>query len=263
MPVAHFLEKELRVFTNKTHEVWTALQNVLFKFNSFMVPYYKEKYRSAKGDRIFNLFITSKSNDPNLGANDFTSISNLHCKIADQKREQGIFNKLLEFSPLRIESYREIFAASIIPIIFEEVVMGFKARLSPQKEAVDQESQKEWGRLMSMRHTVAVSKPGAKIVVFCHGFQGSHLDMMRMKHWIGAHRQDLILYSSQANNGQTNGDINKMGENLAAEVKQLISDCTSKELPLGSLSFIGHSMGNVRLIRRTNNKGRFASIADL
>lgn len=245
-PAAHFLEKELRRFTNRTREVWTALQTVLFKFNSYMVPYYKEKYRSAKGDRIFNLFITSKSKDPNLGANDFTSISSLHCKIADQKREQGIFDKLLEFSPLRVESYREIFAATVIPVIFEEVVMGFKARQSPTKEGDDAESEKDWGRLMSMRHSAAVNKPGAKIVVFCHGFQGTNLDMMRMKHWIGAHRQDLILYSSSANNGKTNGDINKMGETLVAEVKELISHCTSKDLPLASISFIGHSMGRLR-----------------
>lgn len=56
---------------------------------------------------------------------------------------------------------------------------------------------------------------------------------------------DILILSSQANEGaKTDQDIMKMGENLATEVIDFVRDWTAK-IPLGKLSFIGHSMGGL------------------
>lgn len=57
-------------------------------------------------------------------------------------------------------------------------------------------------------------------------------------------RPELLIYCSQKNEDDTEGDIGDMGKNLAEEVSEYIRDfCPGSAL--GRLSFIGYSLGGI------------------
>ena len=53
------------------------------------------------------------------------------------------------------------------------------------------------------------------LVVLCHGYQGSSYDMGLIKRWIQLQLPDAYYLVSKSNEYDTDGDIQKMGFNLA------------------------------------------------
>lgn len=53
------------------------------------------------------------------------------------------------------------------------------------------------------------------LIVLCHGYQGSFYDMALIKRWIQLELPDAYYLISRSNEGDTDGDIKKMGKNLA------------------------------------------------
>jgi pimeloyl-ACP methyl ester carboxylesterase len=87
------------------------------------------------------------------------------------------------------------------------------------------------------------SKP-LELVILCHGLQGTHLDMMKTKHYLCMSNSSIEVVCSRANEDQTTKDIAAMGINLADEVHKLVSSLTSTRKLL-SISFVGHSLGGL------------------
>jgi len=89
---------------------------------------------------------------------------------------------------------------------------------------------------------------GIHVIVLVHGFQGQGFDMRLIKNTISLlHPQGLYLLST-ANEHDTEGDIEEMGERLAEEVRGFVKDwCPGfpPEPSLGRLSFIAHSAGGL------------------
>lgn len=89
---------------------------------------------------------------------------------------------------------------------------------------------------------------GIHVIVLVHGFQGQGFDMRLIKNTISLlHPQGLYLLST-ANEQDTEGDIEEMGERLADEVRGFVKDwCPGcpPEPSLGRLSFIAHSAGGL------------------
>jgi hypothetical protein len=89
---------------------------------------------------------------------------------------------------------------------------------------------------------------GIHVIVLVHGFQGQGFDMRLIKNTVSLlHPQGLYLLST-ANEHDTEGDIEEMGERLAEEVRGFIKDwCPGvpPEPSLGRLSFIAHSAGGL------------------
>jgi len=53
------------------------------------------------------------------------------------------------------------------------------------------------------------------LIVMCHGYQGSYFDMQLIKRWIQITLPDAYYLISRSNEDNTDGDIQKMGFNLA------------------------------------------------
>lgn len=53
------------------------------------------------------------------------------------------------------------------------------------------------------------------LVVLCHGYQGSSFDMALIKRWIQVQLPEAYYLVSRCNEYDTDGDIKKMGKNLA------------------------------------------------
>lgn len=63
-----------------------------------------------------------------------------------------------------------------------------------------------------------------ELFVFSHGFQGSSDDMVTIKNNIKIYYPKAYFLLARSNEGQTDGDINKMGERLAKEVQEFIKE---------------------------------------
>lgn len=156
---------------------------------------------------------------------------------------------MLECNPLKIDDERYFEKAEFIPIVFEESF-----------SRIDQEADsqiKEINRAIQSQVSTEESEFGDcsegpryggnqdfKMVFMSHGFQGTHYDNLKIKHYFGVQRPDLTFYCSTINENQTTIDIEEMGRNFANEVdneirvKNMIGNVTS-------VSFIGHSLGGV------------------
>jgi pimeloyl-ACP methyl ester carboxylesterase len=82
------------------------------------------------------------------------------------------------------------------------------------------------------------------LVVFVHGFQGNSFDVRLIRNQVALCRPDTLLMCSHMNEGETEGDIDQMGERLSEEVLQYIHEWCPKN-SLKKISFIGHSLGGL------------------
>jgi pimeloyl-ACP methyl ester carboxylesterase len=91
-------------------------------------------------------------------------------------------------------------------------------------------------------------KKKLKFVFLSHGFQASHYDMLKMKHYFSNYRPDVRFICIKSNEEKTTDDIGELGLNLAADVNKLLeNDFVAGNIE--SVSFIGHSMGKRYFIK--------------
>jgi hypothetical protein len=85
---------------------------------------------------------------------------------------------------------------------------------------------------------------GVHLFVLVHGFQGNSFDMRLFKNNLALVYPDAIFLMSNANEDNTDGDMNEMGIRLSQEVVNFICDwCPGAAL--GRLSFVGYSIGGI------------------
>eukprot|EP01022_Parablepharisma_sp_SALTPOND_P016238 TRINITY_DN2353_c0_g1_i14.p1 TRINITY_DN2353_c0_g1~~TRINITY_DN2353_c0_g1_i14.p1 ORF type:complete len:542 (-),score=61.49 TRINITY_DN2353_c0_g1_i14:2387-4012(-) len=113
-----------------------------------------------------------------------------------------------------------------VPILFEEVFM--KDSLAETKSAGDSTKQDGEGHLL----------------VFVHGFQGNSYDTRVMKNVMFLRMPSIQTLCSMDNEGNTEGNIQEMGEKLAKEVISYIKEWFPGK-SLKKLSFFGHSLGGI------------------
>jgi triacylglycerol esterase/lipase EstA (alpha/beta hydrolase family) len=173
---------------------------------------------------------------------------------------------LVEFHPFRIEDLREKEKVQFSPIFFEECFLPEDVmHLHPHGgdminvEDVSDSTTQDESCLMDEDY-FPVSKPLAKVfgvnntprqekvnlVVLCHGFQGSSLDMFNLRHYFSLRHPKNLYLASKANQDNSVIDINVMGAKLAHEVVDFINMyVTGGEESVQRLSFVGHSMGGL------------------
>jgi hypothetical protein len=97
----------------------------------------------------------------------------------------------------------------------------------------------------------ASSSKGIHLFIFVHGFQATSLDMRGFKNYVSLSLPRALCLCSTANEATTEGSIDRMGLNLAAEIRKFINDwCYSRDgktLHLKKITCIGHSLGGLIL----------------
>lgn len=121
------------------------------------------------------------------------------------------------------------------PVVFE------------QRYVVDPSSNSNAKSRRNFRSAGSASYAGVHVFVLVHGFQGNSFDMRLMKNIIALLYPNALYLCSTANEDDTDGDIEKMGKNLANEVTHFVQDwCADAPEPsLGRLSFVTHSVGGL------------------
>ena len=86
------------------------------------------------------------------------------------------------------------------------------------------------------------SEIGIHLIIFIHGYKGSHLDLDFLKHHIYLINPYLELYSIKTISKETEKDINFLSIKISEEIEDYIFN---KNLIINKLSFIGFSLGGV------------------
>lgn len=249
-------------FSKSLMNTWYSLFDALYIINRYMVDDYKNKHTSMKRERVLHQIIGSTIIDPELGASNSTDVGTDQRTRARNKRQGGFYSNLLEFDPHKIESEREIKNGECIPIIFEETFI--------RTEGVDDRiiaSTIDYSLLTDNKHDDRMDsgelnngeEDNVKVVFLSHGFQGSHYDCLKIKHYFSMMRPDAIFHSCKSNEEDTTLDIDIQGCKFADEVKNVLKQYIKKK-NLSTVSFIGHSLGMICIIcRRINYKVSTAS----
>jgi hypothetical protein len=87
---------------------------------------------------------------------------------------------------------------------------------------------------------------GIHLVVLVHGFQGTSYDMKMIKNNISFLFPESMFLCCTANEDMTDKDIFEMGNRLAVEIKSFIIENFPNNT-LGRISFIGHSLGGLKI----------------
>ena len=162
-----------------------------------------------------------------------------HIKLADERRSSGYFEKLFENSEMFVENETLMQKIEWHPVFFQETMerpmsqmgMGMARKSSikqtvPLNRFVGSTFRKE-----KMKH----------LIILVHGYGGSHYDMHCIKNYLSKIIPHSLFYSSSANEDMKKKTIQKMGQDLAEEVKLY----TGGIMKLGKISFVGHSLGGV------------------
>lgn len=212
--------------------IWYAQLSFSFPLNRLIVKKLKEKHYRMKRDMILQQIIGSKINDPELGSSNYKDIGVVHKEISKEKRKNNFLSNLLSFTDKHVEDDKFVSRSDDIPIIFEEVFMRGDSEdcLTPKVIDITQPEQYTKNRM--------------RIAILCHGYQGSHVDMLKLVHYLKVINPDVFYYCSRSNEKDTTLDIEAMGGNLAKELDSMLNRY-HEEKRLESVSFIGHSLGGL------------------
>ena len=242
------LDSELRIFAANIMSIWFSLFTPLFALHQYLVPRYRKTYRTNKQERVLQQIIGSKEVDAELGAYNKEDVGTLHKNIARSKRNSGFFKQLLEFNSQKVEDEKYYEKADLVPIVFEETFIRFENAESMLEMSTDDgidETTVSLNDLMIEKQSInetSHTKQKNSYIFLSHGFQASHYDMLKIKHYFSNYRQDARFVCIKANEDDTTGDIRELGSNFAKEVAYVLE----KEFiahSIESVSFIGHSLG--------------------
>lgn len=249
------LEKEIKCFARSCMTMWFDLGGPLYCLNTLIIKKYQQLHKAAKRDRIFQMILGSRLKDNQLGALTAEDTFTLHKDVSRQKRHGNYVQTMMSFTPKNVEEDKYYELGEAIPIIFEELVERKTALVVAKDPNLhsdcfpERESTTETDLLDPRYFEDPIE---LRVVVLCHGFQGSHVDMIKFKHYLKLSVPDAFIISSKSNQGKTTEHIGLQGRNLANEIDELL-DKPLKEGSLKSISFVGHSLGSLCFSRRPHN----------
>lgn len=132
----------------------------------------------------------------------------------------------------------------VCPVIFEEQVL---------KDEKDKNEENIVDADMTCNEMDSNQYRGIHLIVLVHGFQGNSYDMKLFKNYISLAHPEAMFLCSSINEDNTEGNIGEMGEKLATEIINFITEnCPENTLGrlhlhtfIDRLSFVGHSLGGL------------------
>lgn len=239
------LEYEVKTYSRLSTMLWYGHIHHMYSIHKAILADLRSKHKIAKRDQILQQIVGSYINDPDLGSSNFADVGSNHKNISRDKRKNQFYSHLLSFADRRIEDEKYITKAPHAPIFFEDsYVRGDTEESFPKKQSLDEEY------INSLMHEAPVRKDPQKkkyrFAVLCHGFQGSHLDMLKLAHYFRLFNHEVTYICSRCYEQDSSISIAQMGNRLAKEVESHIS-MYLEDGRLGSISFVGHSLGGLVL----------------
>ncbi|CAD8093265.1 unnamed protein product [Paramecium sonneborni] len=222
--IIHSILNETNLISCQLFQMWIKVLDLYRISPRFCVALLQFDYQKIIKNRWQQFCVRSPFQqllDKNLGIE--------HKSKSEKMRQES---KVQELGVEDLNSYPKI---ETQPIIFEEFTPR-EDKDKNEENIVDADITNSEYDIMSYR--------GIHLIVLVHGFQGNSYDMKLFKNYISLAHPEAMFLCSSINEENTEGNIQEMGEKLATEVINFISE-NCPENTLGRLSFIGHSLGGV------------------
>lgn len=237
------LEFEVKTYSRLSTLLWYGHIYHLYAIHKAILSELRTRHKRSKRDQILQQIIGSYINDPDLGSTNFSDVGSNHKNISKEKRKNEFYHHLLNFSDRRIEDEKYIHKAAHAPILFEDsYVRGDSEDCFPKKMSQTEAFVENLLKGMVARRNPQNTK--CCFAFLCHGFQGSHLDMLKLAHYFKHFNHEVSYIVSRCNEADTTIGIEKLGERLAKEVEAQLKPYI-EDGRLGTVSFVGHSLGGL------------------
>lgn len=180
-----------------------------------------ERIKERVEDSIFRSYIKTKD----FVINAEEDSRELYQLMAEKRRSLA-YEELLESFPVEDQTN---LTHDTTPVMIEEVFQKESTSSVPAKP-------KKYNP----------DEDGLHLFVLVHGFQASHIDVQETKNHIAMVVPNSVFLCSCSNQGKgTEGDIEKMGMNLADEVVEFFEEDEEISDEVTKMTFVGHSMGGI------------------
>jgi len=245
------LAQDLSFASSQVMDVWTALLRALSfvreDITDFLYQQWEKEMMKCWSERVFRV------------VHPVSDVASHHGGPPHEERQRAVAElRVLRGSGgprLGIEDS----AQTVLPVLFEQrytrdggthEATSLSAR-SDVAECPCSPSASSSGTPRRRRPAYA----GIHVFILVHGFKGCSFDMRLIKSCVSALFPSALCLCSEANEDDTEGDIGRMGELLASEVRALVREwcpggraghqTTPRGPSLGRLSFICHSVGGL------------------
>lgn len=238
---ARKLAEDLSFASSQVLDVWTALLRALSSVREDVTDFLYQKWvkemMKCWSERVFRVVhpISDVASPSTVGP------------YEERRRAAAELRELQGRGAARLDI--EDSAQTVLPVLFEQRY----TRDGGQYEAASLPARSDRAGCLSSASDSGYL--GIHVFVLVHGFQGCSFDMRLIKSCVSALFPRALCLCSESNEDDTEGDIGRMGELLASEVRAFVQEwCpgglgghqTASRVPsLGRLSFICHSVGGL------------------
>lgn len=239
LPKCHtVMEKEWNAISARIAALWKIFSDSLLQNSDDLMTRFSRQYFNKKELVFKNLTLVKNVDDDQLCKEIEENLEKVHKEGAELFLKQEHFKSTLKGAQPQIgEDYiDEDF--SDIPLFYEDIVRIPKnssvsnqfAEGSETKEVVSEEEK---------------PKEGCKLIVLCHGIQGSHSDMLPLAEKIRQYDASNLVLLSDANEHDHQGELYLMGRRLAEEINDHYK-LVNSTVPIKSISFVAFSTGKLK-----------------
>lgn len=271
------IEQEIKVFSKSIKALWMSLGDFLLTVGSSLLPEAKERYGQKRAQFRRDLTLTKTVFDSSLQPDQDVDIDKLHRLDSEQKRKQEYFLHRIKHNLPCIQNKNFFLSAEYLPVIYQdycykelqtppqtaEALSGLQIAtdkqpelttaepdLQKQSEEVEQELaiEKQAEEMAEkppseQAQTARIEESAVDLVYLCHGMQGCHEDMLRLKMFISLQTQNSIIHAAQSYEQDTGAEIYLMGRRFAEEVVESVARY-KKQSRIRSINFIAFSLGS-------------------
>jgi len=277
------IEQEVKVFSKSIKELWMSLGDFLLAVGASLLPEAKERYAQKRALFRRDLTLTKTVFDSSLQPDQDVDIDKLHRLDSEQKRKQEFFLQRIKFNLPCIQNKNFFPSTEFLPVIYQDycykivqpappVEQTNEPKMEPEKQTeemtedpkpeqkekpatedkpqdqiVDKVEEKAEQKVEEKAEQ-KVEENAADIIYLCHGIQGCHEDMLRLKMFISLHRRKSIIHAAQSYEQDTGIEIYLMGRRFAEEVIESIADY-KKLHTIRSINIVAFSLGSIALLQ--------------
>lgn len=262
LPKCHsVIERETVLFRQNTETFWKDFEQALYAVSDALTAKLKEEHLSTTSELMELLTMLKNTPSNNLCRQMELNLGKQHQEETQIKVKEDIFQESLKKLQKPIYQTLPLAKLSELPLFYvdqtnkinnfenppkilpteqpgTEESKGENEENKPDEDGqMEEEKKKDETQILKEE---GVSRP---LIILCHGLQGNHKDMRKLKWYISEFLPLSICHLSVANESHQDSELYLMGRRLAEEIKEVYKECSAK-YQIGTISFVGHSTGN-------------------
>ena len=238
------IEKELKSFFQTSKLLWLSSIDYILKLQPLFLPILRSKYLNDRSDFRNQITFTNTIYDSNMQPDLEIDIQKLHKLDSEQRRREfAFYERVTKHLPL-IMNMNFNQGPEFLPLIYQEVCN--RALSKSLEPSIDEKTKIEEPEAIKNGEECEDKISPVHLVFLCHGIQGSHEDMLRLKMFISNITPDnVVVRSACSYESDTGAEIYLMGRRFSEEVKDVLLSLEKNQNSVKSISFVGFSLGGL------------------